>query len=67
MRFCTGSDLPVHNITVTFTKTDGFARVPVAHTWSGLLQLPSTHENFVTFRNEMNNILISNVWVMDIV
>ncbi|KAB0804069.1 hypothetical protein PPYR_01039 [Photinus pyralis] len=67
LRFCTGSDLPIGKITIDFISTDGFARVPIAHTCSSILQIPTTYENFLTFRNEFNNLLSSNVWVMDMV
>ncbi|KAB0800572.1 hypothetical protein PPYR_06312 [Photinus pyralis] len=66
-RFCTGSDLPTRDIYVSIINTTGFGRVPIGHTCSGLLELPSSYENFVVFRSEMTNILQSNVWVMDIV
>lgn len=67
LRFCTGSDLANQNIKIDFIESDGFARVPVAHTCSKLLQLPLSYENFMTFRTEFNNILTSNIWIMDIV
>ncbi|KAJ8938807.1 hypothetical protein NQ314_011324 [Rhamnusium bicolor] len=65
-RFCTGSDLPIRNIAVTFIGTLGIGRVPIAHTCTGLLELPEKYENFV-FRSELNNILSSNIWIMDII
>jgi len=42
------------------------ARAPVAHTCSGVLELPSKYEYFADFRKELNSILASNIWVMDI-
>lgn len=66
-RFCTGSDLPIMCINVTFSLEDGTKRMPIAHTCSGLLSLPITFENYVIFRSELNSVLSSNVWVMDII
>lgn len=67
LRFCTGSDLLIiSQITVTFIegKSD-FARNPVAHTCTCLLELPFTYENFPQFKSEFNGILNSGLWVMD--
>lgn len=66
-RFCTGSNLPIMTIKVAFTDTTGINRLPIAHTCSGLLQLSTTYENFVTLRSELNSILNSNIWIMDII
>lgn len=66
-RFSTGADLPIMNIMVTFANVTGIQRTPVAHTCSGLLQLPSTYDDYVDFRSEMNSVLNSNIWVMDII
>lgn len=66
-RFCTGSDLPIKYINVSFIDADGILRMPVAHTCSGLLQVPETYEDFVRFRSEINALLNSNIWVMDMV
>lgn len=66
-RFCTGSNLPINTIRVTFTETLGFSRAPIAHTCSCILQLSITYENFLTFREEINSVLSSNIWIMDIV
>ncbi|CAG9763615.1 unnamed protein product [Ceutorhynchus assimilis] len=67
LRFCTGSDLPVGKITVDFNASSGHSRTPIGHTWSGILELPFTYENFPTFRSELNNILNSNIWVMNVI
>lgn len=67
LRFCTGSNLPIEKIKIEFINTEGFARVPIAHTCSRELQIPTTYENFLNFREEFNNLLNSNVWVMDMV
>ncbi|CAG9772345.1 unnamed protein product [Ceutorhynchus assimilis] len=66
-RFCTGSNLPIVTIKVDFTQTLGVARLPIGHTCSGLLQISSTYESYVVFRNELKSVLSSNIWVMDIV
>ncbi|XP_031333699.1 uncharacterized protein LOC116163743 isoform X2 [Photinus pyralis] len=67
LRFCTGSDLITRIIEVSFTTTNGFQRTPVAHTCTGLLELPCTYDSFVDFRSEFNSLLNSNIWVMDII
>lgn len=68
LRFCTGSDLFIgKNITVSFTQIQGFQRRPVAHTCGCYLELPVSYDSYPDFRNEMNRVLESNVWVMDIV
>jgi len=51
---------------VEFTNVVGLARAPIAHTCSGVLELPSKYEYFADFRKELNCILASNIWVMDI-
>ncbi|XP_034082402.1 uncharacterized protein LOC117552848 [Gymnodraco acuticeps] len=68
LRFCTGSDLFTgKSITVSFTQLQGFQRRPVAHTCGCYLELPVSYDHYPDFRNEMNKVLDSNVWVMDIV
>ena len=49
-------------IKVTFTSLDGFEGRPVAHTCEPYLE----YRNFREFRQEMNNILDSEFWEMDI-
>ncbi|CAH1155552.1 unnamed protein product [Phaedon cochleariae] len=66
-RYCTGSNLPIMSIKVAFVETTGINRLPIAHTCSGLLQLSSTYENFIILRSELNSILNSNIWIMDLV
>ena len=68
LRFCTGSDLFTgKSITVSFTQVQGFQRRPIAHTCGCYLELPVSYDNYPDFRHEMNKVLESNVWVMDIV
>lgn len=68
LRFCSGSDLFTGKcITVSFTQVQGFQRRPVAHTCGCYLELPVSYDNYPDFRHEMNKVLESNVWVMDIV
>ncbi|XP_033831305.1 uncharacterized protein LOC129456644 [Periophthalmus magnuspinnatus] len=68
LRFCTGSDVFTgKDITVSFTMINGLQRRPVAHTCGCYLELPVTYESYPDFRHEMNKILESNIWVMDIV
>ncbi|XP_073683553.1 uncharacterized protein [Garra rufa] len=68
LRFCTGSDLFLgKNITISFTQLEGFQRRPIAHTCGCYLELPVNYDNYPEFRHEMNKVLESNIWVMDIV
>lgn len=68
LRFCTGSDLFLgKTITVDFTDLKGFERRPVAHTCGCFLMLSVHYDNYPDFRSEMNKVLESNVWVMDII
>ncbi|XP_056327829.1 uncharacterized protein LOC130240372 [Danio aesculapii] len=68
LRFCTGSDLFIGKaITVDFTDLKGFERRPVAHTCGCFLRLSVHYDNYPDFRSEMNKVLESNIWVMDIV
>ncbi|XP_030597977.1 uncharacterized protein LOC115796683 [Archocentrus centrarchus] len=68
LRFCTGSDLIVSDsVTVEFTVMSDFTRRPIGRTCGMFLQLPDSYENFPDFRAEFNEILESNIWVMDIV
>ena len=67
LRFLTGANvICVDKINVTFTCLDGFERRPIAHTCAPSLELPSTYQNFPEFRQEMNNIIDSEFWEMDI-
>ena len=67
LRFLTGASvICVDKISVSFTCLDGFERRPVAHTCAPSLELPSTYRNFPEFRQEMNSILDSEFWEMDI-
>ena len=68
LRFVTGSDvICVTGIQVTFTALEGLARRPVAHTCGPLLELPSTYDSYPELRAEMENVLTSNYYTMDIV
>ena len=67
LRYLTGANvICVDRIYVTFTCLDGFERRPIAHTCAPSLELPSTYQNFPEFRQEMNNIIDSEFWEMDI-
>ena len=67
LRYLTGANvICVDRIDVTFTCLDGFERRPIAHTCAPSLELPSTYQNFPEFRQEMNNIIDSEFWEMDI-
>lgn len=68
LRFCTGSDLFLgKNIIINFTQIEGFQRRPVAHTCGCVLELSVHYDNYPDFSSEMNKVLESNVWVMDII
>lgn len=68
LRFCTGSDLFLgKNIIVEFTQIEGFQRRPVAHTCGCVLELSVHYDSYPDFSSEMNKVLSSNVWVMDII
>lgn len=68
LRFCTGSDLFVEKIiTINFTQIEGFQRRPVSHTCGCVLELSVCYDSYPDFRSEMNKIMESNVWVMDII
>ncbi|KAK3084031.1 hypothetical protein FSP39_007063 [Pinctada imbricata] len=73
LRFVTASDLLLydkygkyHTITVNLVDLTGISRRPVAHTCGRVLEIPKTYESYVIFKCEMNAVLNSNVWVMDI-
>ncbi|XP_069045208.1 uncharacterized protein [Lepisosteus oculatus] len=68
LRFCTGSDLFLgKTVTVDFTHMQGFERRPMAHTCGCYLRVSIHYDSYPDFRCEMNKILESNIWVMDIV
>ena len=67
LMFVTGSDVVcVSRISVEYTKLEGLARRPIAHTCGCVLELPTTYENFAEFRSEFTNILLQERWQMDI-
>ncbi|KAL3837397.1 hypothetical protein ACJMK2_022758 [Sinanodonta woodiana] len=47
--------------------TEGLSSHPVAHNYSGVLELPHDYQSYPDFRSQFMKILRSNVWVMDIV
>ena len=59
--------LAAGEITVEFFESSEFTRSPIAHTCDRVLKVPSTYENYPSFRCEFNNLLSSKIWVMDIV
>ena len=68
LRFMTGSDIIcTSKIEVTFVHLEGLSSHPVAHTCSGVLELPEDYQSYPDFRSQFMEILRSNVWVMDIV
>lgn len=68
LRFVTGSDIIcVTKIEVIFTALEGLQRRPVAHTCGSVLELPCTYNSYPELRVEMENVLMSNYYTMDIV
>ncbi|XP_048841872.1 uncharacterized protein LOC125714873 [Brienomyrus brachyistius] len=68
LRFCTGSDLFLGKIiSIIFTQIKGFQRRLIAHTCGCVLELSLHYDSYPDFRSEINKVLESNVWVMDIV
>jgi len=68
LRFVTGSDIIcVTQIEVIFTTLEGLARRPIAHTCGSILELPCTYNSYPELRVEMENVLTSNYYTMDIV
>lgn len=67
LRFITGSDIiSVPKIEVIFTGLEGAARRPIAHTCGAVLELPCTYNSYPELRIEMEGLLASNYWQMDI-
>jgi len=67
LRFITGSDIITDQININFTSVkDDYSRSPVAHTCTNTLDLPMSYDRFIDLRSELNSILASNIWVMDI-
>ena len=67
LRFCTGATMIwIEKITVESTNLEGFERRPIAHICGATLELPTTYSSFPQFREEMNNILSSEFWDIDI-
>lgn len=68
LRFATATDTLISGkIQVTFTKSEGVGRRPIAHTCGPVLEIPSTYTNYCEFRQEFNNILDQGSWEIDIV
>lgn len=68
LRFTTGSDIPLGQpIKITFSTYKGLERRPIAHTCGNTIEISEHYDNYIEFRSEFNNILNSNIWVMDIV
>lgn len=72
LRFLTASDLMLYNsegnffkIEVKIVELEGIARRSVAHTCGRVLDLPRMYESYPIFKSEMNDVLNSNIWVMD--
>ena len=66
--FTTGCDLMICDyLNISFTKTDGFSRRPIAHTCGPNLELPISYQSFPELREEFSSILALSTWEMDIV
>ena len=67
LRFVTGADvLCVPTITVDFCDIRGLQRRPVAHTCGAVLELPKSYSSYPEFRNEFQNVLDGDCFVIDI-
>ena len=67
LRFVTGSDvICVKEIEVILTSLEGLARRQIAHTCGPTLELPSTYNSYPELRAEIESILSSNFYTMDI-
>ena len=73
LRYATASDLMLTDssgeylkIKVELVDMKGLARRPIAHTCGRVVELAQCYESFPQFRCELNAVLASNVWVMDI-
>lgn len=69
LQFTTGSNcITCEHIEVTFTSLDGFARRPIAHTCTPLLELPTTYKSFNELSEEFTSILReTSSWEFNIV
>lgn len=67
LRFCTGSNLLDKAILIEFIETTDFLRRPQSHTCGCVLKLPTGYHSYPDFRSEFNSILMSSMWVMDVV
>lgn len=71
VRFCTGAHILVcRSIQIRFVIPENeneILRNPVAHACGCLLEIPNTYSSYVEFAEEFNNVLDSDIWVMDIV
>lgn len=67
LRFVTGSSaLVVDAIKIAFNGLSGLARRPIAHTCSGILELPTSYATLREFSQEFNALLSSELsWVMN--
>ena len=65
--YLTGANvICIETIEIIFTCLDGFERHPMAHTCGPSLELLSTYEKFAEFRQEINSIINSEFWEMNI-
>lgn len=68
LRYCTGSDLLTAKvIRVCFVDLYGAARRPIGHTCGCVLEVPGEYESYLSFKEEFNAVLKSNIWIMDII
>ena len=68
LRFCTGSSvICVDKVMVSFNAETGLGRRPIGHTCGATLEVPCTYSSFPEFRTELDNVLSSNYFEMDII
>ena len=58
--------IAVDKVTITFTKLRGCERRPIFHTCGPVLELPSTYSTFRDLRMELDSIMNSGYFTMDI-
>ena len=58
LRFVTGTSVLLPDgISVCFNASSGLMRRPIAHTWSCLLELPSTYVSCLDFEHKLHAVL----------
>lgn len=69
LRFVMGADIITMDtkIFLTFNDKTGLQRMPIGRTCGSVLELSVHYDNYPDFRSDMNCVLKSDVWVMDLI